>query len=99
MRGAKRPKHSSRALQLREATLGKTHPTVLETMSTYAKVPAKNKQKDEARIYEERVRAAMAHSGDIVAARKNTVDVRALRAAIPATLGKRPDNAVHARSA
>jgi hypothetical protein len=56
---------------------------VLETMSTYAKVLAKNKQKDEARIYEERVRAAMAHSGDIVAARKNTIDVRALRAAGP----------------
>src|SRR6185369_8307503 len=56
-----------RALQLREATLGKTHPAVLETMWAYAKVLAKNKQKDEARMYEERVRTAMAQSGDIVA--------------------------------
>ena len=72
-----------RALQLREATLGKTHPAVLETMWAYLKVLAKNKQKDEARMYEERVRTAMAQSGDIVAARKNTVDVRTLRAAGP----------------
>ena len=56
---------------------------MLETMWAYAKVLAKNKQKDEARMYEERVRTAMAQSGDIVAARKNTVDVRTLRAAGP----------------
>jgi hypothetical protein len=38
---------------------------------------------DEARMYQERVRDALAHSGDIVAAGQNTVDVGALRAAGP----------------
>ena len=35
-------------------------------MWAYAKVLAKNKQKDEARMYEERVRTAMAQSGNMV---------------------------------
>jgi tetratricopeptide (TPR) repeat protein len=69
------------SLELREATLGKSHPAVLEAMWAYAQVLVKNKQKDEAKLYEERVRAAMGQSADLVAAGRSTVDVRALRAA------------------
>lgn len=71
------------SMELRETTLGKSHPAVLEAMWAYAQVLAKNKQKNEAKMYEERVRAAMGQSADLVAARRSTVDVRALRAAHP----------------